>query len=120
MSDPIILRLDGEDARSGAELWLGWAKRAEWKFSSYYKYDFTFTASGELLIMASDQAEKVPFAATATAGGDASDIYRWQVADPMTWEEICEPGEPALTVRSEGGVLFSTNAYLMGQVALPL
>ena len=105
--------LDGKDARDGTQFWMDWAKDAEWKFSSYYKYTFTFTASGELLITAPDQAERVPFTATSTAGGDSGDIYRWHVADPMTWDEIRGGGEADFTIRSEGGVLFSTDPYFM-------
>ena len=113
MSGPAVVDLGADDGRSGADIWLDWTKSAEWKFSSYYKFTFTFTASGELLIAAPDQAERVPFTATATAGGDSGDIYRWHVADPMTWDEICEGGEADFTIRSEGGVLVSTSPYLM-------
>ena len=31
----------------------------------------------------------------------------------MTWDDIREGGEPDLTIRTDGGVLFSTNSYLM-------
>ena len=50
MSDPVVLDLTADDTRSGAEFWLDWAKGAEWRFASYYKYTFTFTAAGGLLI----------------------------------------------------------------------
>ena len=113
MSDPVVLDLTADDTRSGAEFWLDWAKGAEWRFASYYKYTFTFTAAGGLLILAPGQAEGGPFTATATCGGDSGDIYRWHVADPMTWDDIREGGEPDLTIRTDGGVLFSTNSYLM-------
>jgi len=116
VSEPIVVDLGADDDRSGADIWRDWAKSAEWKFSSYYKFTFTFTASGERLVYpVSDQAERAPFAATATAGGDSADIYRWHVADPMTWAEICEGGEVDFTIRSEGGVLFSTNPYFMSK-----
>ena len=113
MSAPVVLDLAADDTRSGAEFWLDWAKGAEWRFASYYKYTFTFTAAGGLLILAPGQAEGGPFTATATCGGDSGDIYRWHVADPMTWDDIREGGEPDLTIRTDGGVLFSTNSYLM-------
>ena len=117
MSGPLVLDLGDGDVRSGAEFWLDWAKGAEWKFSSYYKYRFAFRAAGELLITAPDQAERMPFTAIASTGGDAGDIYRFAVTDPaidpMTWDDICGGGETDLTIRTEGGVLFSTDPYLM-------
>lgn len=80
---------------------LHWAQRATWKFSSYYKYNFTFAARDRALDPLTGQGKI--FTAAATVGGDAPDIYRFQVTDPMTWDEICYAGEPGLTITSADG-----------------
>lgn len=72
-----------------------WAKAATWKFSSYYKYRFTFT--GTL-----DGSE---WKATASTGGHSEDICRFAVEDPMTWDEICGAGEPGLTITDANGTV---------------
>lgn len=83
---------------------LPWAQRATWRFKSYYKYRFTFTAEGTMM---EDALRFARFTATASAGGDAVDIYRFEVQDPMTWDEICAAGGLVLTVKdADGAVIY--------------
>lgn len=111
--------------RADRERWLGWAARAEWHFSSYYKYDFTFTATGRLWNPAdpgpaSETAGE--FTATITVGGDSSAIYRYTVnAGPMPWRDVIACGwyemedgaDPPLVVRrADRTLLFSTDDRL--------
>lgn len=72
---------------------LAWARAQSWMFRSYYKYGFTFSASAD------------GFEAIASVGGQADSIYRFEVQDPMTWDEICYAGEPYLRVTDADGKL---------------
>ena len=100
-----------EDGRTDRERWLGWAAHAEWHFAGYYKYTFTFTATGSL-----PGGEE--FTATVEVGGDSGAIYRYSVeAEPMTWAGITACGwydddsgaDPPLAVRkADRTLLFST------------
>lgn len=39
-------------------------------------------------------------------GETSGDIYRFQVSNPMTWDEICYPGTPELVIRDGDTVLY--------------
>jgi hypothetical protein len=93
----------------GRERWLEWAASSHWTFRSYYKYSFTFTATGSLLLPPAD------FTATLSTGGDASGIYRYQVTtEPMTWAEaVCGGDRWYLTVTdADGALLFSHDHFI--------
>lgn len=122
---PFPVPMGSRDERTEKERWLDWAQRAEWRFESYYKYGFIFTATGYLWhpIPAGplpDAADE--FTATLAVGGDSSAIYRYDVrAEPMTWQEVIACGwygddggaPPSLTVRkADRTLLFTTNPYV--------
>lgn len=48
-----------------------WAKGQQWRFSSYYKYEFFYTATDE----------SGCYIGSLCTGGDSGDIYRYDVCD---------------------------------------
>ena len=77
---------------------LAWAKRAQWFFRSYYKYAFVFEAYCTVAYPDDPEAHEVS-ALVEVCGETSDDIYRFQVQDPMTWDEISYPGTPELVIR---------------------
>lgn len=76
---------------------LAWARQAKWFFHSYYKYGFVFEAWCTVAYPDGPVAHEV--AALVSVGGDASDIYRLEVENPMAWDEIAYAGTPELVIR---------------------
>lgn len=66
------------------------ASTATWRFESYCKYKFTFTAHAECRDL------------TAVVGdGTSQDVYRFEVtAEPMTWDQVTR-GECELRILGE-------------------
>ena len=104
------VKMGSEDARSDRERWIDWAAHSEWRFQSYYKYSFVFTAEGALLSLPG--GPQVPITATVSAGGTADDSYRYEVTGAsMTWDEVTAAGGWLLTVATvSGAALFSARA----------
>lgn len=77
---------------------LAWARQAQWFFKSYYKYSFVFEAWCTVAYPDDPVAHEVT-ALLEPQNEDASDIYRFQVQNPMTWDEIAYAGTPELWIR---------------------
>lgn len=61
---------------------LAWCRDRDWYFSSYYKYRFTFTTAADGI-----------HEATMSAGGDAGDIYRYDIGTgPMKFDDLLVGG----------------------------
>lgn len=67
------------------------APGTRWLFHSYYKYAFTFRTPYET-------PDGPSLELRATAGGDAADVYRFAVQDPMAWDEIRGAGVTQLSL----------------------
>lgn len=81
-----------------AEMALEWAKSAQWFFASYYKFGFTFEAY--CTVAFSDDLVAHQAKAIAITGGDAGDIYKFNVTSgPMDWDELSQVGTPDLSIR---------------------
>jgi hypothetical protein len=83
---------------------LAFARKAPWRFEGYYKYAFTFTASGTLIASDAYQGPR-RFAAAATVGGEPGDFYRFSFrADaPETWDSLRYVRTPDLVITDTGG-----------------
>ena len=110
MSGEETVRADAAYAFAGG--WPGWAARQTWNFESYYKYTFIFRCEGKGFFTPAD-TQFTSFTATVSVGGHSADIYRYGVAPEMSWNDAIYGGDWTLTIRTEGGVIFSTDPHLM-------
>lgn len=88
----------------GEDQALAFARKAPWRFDGYYKYRFTFTASG---VLVAPDAYEGPrrFTATATVSGQPGDFYRFscQAGTPETWDSLRYVRTPDLVITDTGG-----------------
>lgn len=84
---------------------LGWARQAEWRLRSYYKYEFTFEAY--CTVAYPDDPEMHVVEARAVVSGSDGDIYRFSAdtEDPVTWESLHYLRTPDLVIRENGETL---------------